>query len=60
VHKLDQQSYIANSYRVLLTRGRQGLVIFIPLGDDSDETRLVKFYEGTCEFLKNCGIEEIF
>jgi hypothetical protein len=60
VHKLEQQSYIANSYRVLLTRGRQGLVIFIPLGDDSDETRPVKFYEGTCEFLKSCGIEEIF
>jgi hypothetical protein len=29
----DRQRYIANSYRVLLTRARQGMVIFVPQGD---------------------------
>lgn len=59
VHDLEKQKYIANSYRVLLTRGRQGVVIFVPEGDDTDPTRQKKFYDQTYDFLKNCGIEEI-
>lgn len=59
VHDLQKQKYIANSYRVLLTRGRQGIVIFVPEGDDSDQTRKKTFYDQTYEFLKNCGIGEI-
>lgn len=35
----DRQRYIANSYRVLLTRGRQGMNIFVPEGSDEDVTR---------------------
>jgi Uncharacterized conserved protein (DUF2075) len=59
VRDLERQKYIANSYRVLLTRGRQGVVIFVPEGDDADMTRPSSFYDGTYEFLKSCGIEEI-
>jgi hypothetical protein len=59
VHDLEKQKYIANSYRVLLTRGRQGVVIFVPEGDDSDPTRQKDFYDQTYMFLKSCGIEEI-
>ena len=59
VHGSEAQRYIANSYRVLLTRGRQGIVIFIPEGDDSDPTRKKTFYDQTYEFLKSCGIGEI-
>lgn len=59
VHNLDKQKYIANSYRVLLTRARQGMVIFIPEGDSLDPTRLQIFYDQTFEYLKSCGIEEI-
>ena len=59
VHDLEKQKYIANSYRVLLTRGRQGIVIFIPEGDDSDPTRKKTFYDQTYEFLKTCGIAEL-
>jgi len=51
--------YLANAYRVLLTRARQGMVIFVPRGDDSDHTRPSHFYDDTYEFLKLCGIEEI-
>lgn len=59
VHDLEKQKYIANSYRVLLTRGRQGVVIFVPEGDDSDPTRRETFYDQTYEFFKSCGIEQI-
>lgn len=49
----DNKNYLKNAYRVLLTRARQGMAIFIPNGDDSDETRLRKFYNGTYNYLKN-------
>lgn len=51
-HKL----YLLNSYRVLLTRARQGFVIFVPHGNPSDATRLPKFYDETHEYLLECGI----
>jgi hypothetical protein len=59
VHDLEKQKYIANSYRVLLTRGRQGIVIFVPEGDDSDPTRKEAFYNQTYGFLQSCGVGEI-
>ncbi len=59
VHDDDKKKYIANAYRVLLTRGRQGVVIFVPEGDDSDPTRSKSFYDQTFNFLRNCGIEEL-
>ncbi len=49
--------YLANAYRVLLTRARQGMVIFVPHGDDQDHTRPRRYYDHTFEFLKRCGIE---
>ena len=54
-----EQKYLLNAYRVLLTRARQGLVIFIPNGDDSDHTRPTKFYDPTFEYLIKCGFELI-
>ncbi|MBM4404816.1 MAG: DUF2075 domain-containing protein [Chloroflexi bacterium] len=54
-----QQGYRKNSYRVLLTRARQGMVIFIPLGDSRDNTRRPEFYDGTYNYLRQIGVEEI-
>src|SRR5690606_32662555 len=51
--------YLINSYRVLLTRARQGMVIYIPRGNDLDITRPHYIYDGTYSYLKNIGIEEI-
>ena len=51
--------YLTNAYRVLLTRARQGMVIFVPEGDVTDKTRLPDFYDGTYDYLRNIGIEEI-
>ena len=52
-------TYLKNSYRVLLTRARQGFVIYIPAGSDYDATRNPNFYDGTYQYLKKIGIEEI-
>jgi hypothetical protein len=50
---------LKNTYRVLLTRARQGVVIFIPRGDSEDNTRKPEFYDGTYNYLKEIGIKEI-
>jgi len=57
VNNISQRSYLANAYRVLLTRARQGMVIYIPPGDQSDPTRPPEFYDGTAEYLEKCGLK---
>lgn len=52
----DRKLYLVNAYRVLLTRARQGMVIFVPHGDSDDPTRPPAFYDGTYDFLKRCGM----
>ncbi len=46
-----------NSYRVLLTRARKGMIIFVPDGDrtESDETRPPVEYDRIAEYLLACG-----
>lgn len=55
----ERKQFIKNKYRVLLTRGREGLIIFIPEGSETDHTRQNKNYDGTYEYLKRTGIKEI-
>ena len=50
--------YLKNTYRVLLTRSRQGMIIFIPNGSEIDHTRPESFYNGTWNYFKEIGIEE--
>ena len=54
-----RQLYLKNAYRVLLTRARQGMIIFIPYGDPTDITRKIEFYDGTYSYLKSIGLEEL-
>ena len=51
--------YQKNAYRVLLTRARQGMVIFVPEGDDDDLTRPREYYDATYGYLKGLGITSI-
>ena len=46
-----------NGYRVLLTRARKGMVIFLPSGDSlgDDPTRDPAFYDGVYDYLLSCG-----
>ena len=48
--------YLRNAYRVLLTRARQGMVIFVPLGESTDPTRSSAFYDSTFNYLADIGL----
>lgn len=65
--KQEQIKYMLNAYRVLLTRARAGMVICVPEGNPNktptgfweDSTRLPEYYNGTYQYLKSIGIEQI-
>ena len=56
VRKPDRQQYLRNTYRVLLTRARQGMVIFVPQGDGLDATRAPDYYDSTFAYLSGLGM----
>jgi hypothetical protein len=55
----ERRKYLKNAYRVLLTRARQGMVLFIPEGSSADQTRRRVYYDQTHEYLKGLGIPEL-
>ena len=55
----EKRRYLKNSFRVLLTRARQGMIIFIPKGDPLDNTFLPEYYDGIYDYLKQVGIKEL-
>lgn len=59
-NKEEQKRYLVNSYRVLLTRARQGMIIFVPRGveEEEDPTRNRKYYDEIYDYLQACGINE--
>lgn len=57
INSSEITNYLINSYRVLLTRARQGMIIYIPYGNNEDVTRQEFMYDGTFEFFKSLGIE---
>ena len=59
IHKKENILYLKNAYRVLLTRARQGMVIFIPRRSDIDQTRCPSYYDGIYHNLKELGIKEL-
>ncbi len=59
VHDNWKQTYIRNAYRVLLTRARQGMVIFVPIGNEHDRTRQPEFYDTTFDYLASLGLPVI-
>jgi hypothetical protein len=52
-----RQLYRKNAYRVLLTRARQGMIIYVPYGDEADITRLPSFYNSTYNYLSYIGLQ---
>jgi nucleoside-triphosphatase THEP1 len=52
-------NYLVNSMRVLLTRSRQGYVLFLPKKIENDLTSDKDLIENTYKLLKQIGIEEI-
>lgn len=59
VHKPDARQYLLNAYRVLLTRARQGMAIFVPPGDERDPTRSPNYYDNTYDYLISIGLRQI-
>jgi hypothetical protein len=53
---LGRADYVRNAYRVLLTRARQGMVIFVPPGDAEDATRPPADYDAIDAWLAACGV----
>jgi DUF2075 family protein len=54
-----RRRYVINKYRVLLTRAREGMVIWVPRGDPSDWTRPGAKYDAIADYLQSCGLREI-
>jgi hypothetical protein len=52
----SRADYVRNAYRVLLTRARQGMVIFVPHGDEADATRPPAEYDAIANWLSACGV----
>ena len=59
VKKPERRQYLKNASLVLLTRARQGMVIFVPPGAKRDRTRSPMFYEGIYDYLTGMGVTEV-
>ena len=59
VNTSEGRLYLKNAYRVILTRARQGMIIFVPKGAADDPTRPPAYYDQTYEFLEKCGLREV-
>lgn len=56
VKNRENREYLRNAYRVLLTRARQGMAIFVPTGNASDPTRPPEYYDETFDYLAGLGL----
>jgi len=52
----EKRIYRRNAYRVLLTRARKGMIIFVPRGNDRDPTNRPEEFEQTAQYLVRCGV----
>ena len=59
INKLERQIYLKNAYRVLLTRARQGMVLVVPEGSETDPTRAADFYDPTYNYFRALGLPEL-
>ena len=56
VRREDERAYTRNRYRVLLTRARKGLVIWVPKGDPNDPTRDPERFDRVFTALRMAGV----
>ena len=60
INNANNRLFLKNAYRVLLTRARQGMIIFVPHGNyPPDESRRPEYYDGTYEYLRSIGLPEL-
>lgn len=53
----SKAAFVKNGYRVLLTRARQRLAIYVPCASLNDATRMGSSLETTAAWLLHCGAE---
>lgn len=58
-HKALKSTFQVNAYRVLLTRARKGMVIWIPEGEERDTSRNPQEMNLVAGAFRKSGIEEI-
>ncbi len=59
INGIAEKQFLLNTYRVLLTRAREGIIVFVPTGDTNDETALPSFYDPIFNYLQSCGLTKI-
>jgi DUF2075 family protein len=59
VSNAERRRFLINSYRVLLTRAREGMVIWVPAGSEGDPTRTPDLLNRTYDFLSSCGLRDL-
>jgi hypothetical protein len=56
IRKARDRQYLLNKYRVLLTRAREGLIIWVPPGDPADPTIASEHFDAIATYLTQCGL----
>jgi hypothetical protein len=56
IKRAEKQTYRRNAYRVLLTRARQGMIIYVPKGSEDDPTVRPEEFDATARYLIRCGV----
>jgi hypothetical protein len=56
IKRTEKQNYRRNAYRVLLTRARQGMIIYVPKGNEDDPTVRPEEFDQTARYLTRCGV----
>jgi hypothetical protein len=59
VAQAERKLYLINSYRVLMTRARQGMIVFVPEGDLAARTRQPDYYDPVYNYLLDCGFKNL-
>jgi hypothetical protein len=59
IRNSEKQIYRRNAYRVLLTRARQGMIVFVPKGSAKDPTNRPEEFNATAQYLLDCGVVEM-
>src|SRR5262249_25328158 len=59
MNRPELRNFVVNKYRVLLTRAREGMIVWVPRGSKTDETLPTSQFDGTAEFLRRCGLTAV-
>ena len=59
VQQESERDFALNRYRVLLTRARKGLVIWVPTGNSNDATREPARFNRVYNALRSAGVPDL-